>query len=76
MNVKSTNIQSIDYDRDDQRLFITFRSGRTYEYFHVPKDVFDSFIVESEKPDGSIGRLFSANVRGVYDFLEVDGNGN
>jgi len=57
----STHIARIQYNPDNARLRVEFRSGSTYEYEDVPYDVVNGFI-EAE----SAGKYFNAHVKSKY----------
>jgi DnaJ-class molecular chaperone len=40
VDVKSSNIKSVGYDKDNNLLQIEFRNGYIYEYFNIPKGIF------------------------------------
>jgi len=69
--VKSSNIQTVsftDTDKsDDGMMEITFSSGKTYRYFEVPYEVFDS-LCNAESP----GSFFAHEVKGHYEFEKVE----
>ncbi len=39
-DVKSSNIKSVGYDKDNNMLQIEFRNGYIYEYYNVPEEIF------------------------------------
>jgi hypothetical protein len=62
----STAIADIDYDKQRERLSVTFVTGRIYEYFDVPADVAASFQSAFSK-----GTFFNGYIRDRYDFREI-----
>ena len=62
-SVESTVIRAVGHTRV---LEIEFESGRVYQYFNVPEDVFDEFLSSDSK-----GRYFNAHVRGKYPYQEI-----
>ena len=61
--VDSTSIAEIGYDEDSQTLEIEFKNGSTYQYFDVPKQVFEDLLSA-----GSAGAYLAKNVKGQYRF--------
>ena len=62
----STAIADIEYDRERERLTVTFVTGRIYEYVDVPADVAASFQSVFSK-----GTFFNSYIRDRYDFREI-----
>lgn len=62
----STAIADIEYDRERERLTVTFVTGRIYEYVDVPADVAASFQSAFSK-----GTFFNSYIRDRYDFREI-----
>lgn len=60
--VTSSNIQAIGHIADQLRLFVTFKSGQTWEYAGVSADVFNQMLNAE-----SVGKFFSASIRGHYE---------
>jgi hypothetical protein len=59
---QSSNVADIGYDREARQMFITFKSGAVYQYFEVPKNVYNDlmYVVDS---GGSVGARFWDLVR-------------
>lgn len=49
-SVSSSNIAAVGYDEDTQTLQVEFNDGAVYQYFDVPKHVFDELL-----SSGSVG---------------------
>ena len=64
--VASSAIEAVGYDEDDGVLEIEFHHGGVYEYFDVPKEVYQDLLTA-----GSRGRYFHENVRGKYDYRRL-----
>ncbi|HST36372.1 MAG TPA: KTSC domain-containing protein [Allosphingosinicella sp.] len=62
----SSVIQSHHYDPEREELSITFTTGRSYVYFHVPPEAYEDF-----RDAFSKGRHFNAKIRDSYDFAEA-----
>ncbi|HEX2761556.1 MAG TPA: KTSC domain-containing protein [Rhizomicrobium sp.] len=66
--VQSTALEHVSYDEATHILRAQFRqSGRTYAYYDVPPDVYDSLIFAD-----SLGAFFNAHIRDQFDFEEVE----
>jgi hypothetical protein len=65
--VTSSNIASIGYDQSEQVLEVEFNSNSVYQYFNVPKSVFDALMKAS-----SHGSYFNSNIKnGNYKFKQI-----
>jgi KTSC domain len=64
--VSSSNIAEVGYDEQSTTLEILFLNQSIYQYFDVPKDVYDSLVSAT-----SVGQYFNANIRGEYRFAKV-----
>ena len=63
---RSSMLKAIAYDEQSKVLTITFNNGGSYEYYDVPKKVFDELIsAESE------GKYFLANVKNKFKFEKI-----
>lgn len=62
--IGSRNIRKVVWS--DNKLTITFVSGRVYEFYSVPESVFDQM-------EGSLsaGEYFDRNIKGKYEYKEV-----
>ena len=69
--VTSSNITSIAYDAEHKWLGVEFCSGSIYNYFDVPKSVYD-LLMETNRKNGSVGKVFNSNVKGIYEFVKVN----
>jgi len=61
--VDSSAISSVGYDPRREILELEFRSGAVYDYFEVPRSVYDSLMKASSK-----GRFVSRRVRDRFPF--------
>lgn len=64
--VSSSNIAAIGYDVNSQTLEIEFLNGGVYQYFDVPKHVYDDLMGA-----GSHGQYLAQNIKGIYRFSKV-----
>jgi len=62
----STAIANFEYDKQTERLTVTFVTGRIYQYVDVPGEVAASFQSASSK-----GMFFNGYIRDRYDFREL-----
>lgn len=65
-SVSSSNITSIGYDLDSETLEIEFHNGGVYQYFDVPKGVYDELM-----DAGSHGSYLASNIKGVFRYSKV-----
>ena len=64
--VTSSNIDSAGYDPSSSTLEIEFKDGRVYQYFDVPRSVFDGLLRAA-----SVGQYFHREIRGVFRYSRV-----
>ena len=64
--VTSSNITEIGYSDEHQILQLLFSSGITYQYFEVPRRVFEE-LLQAE----SIGRYVNANIKGQFRYARL-----
>jgi len=67
--VRSSNILNVGYDETTQTLQIEYLTHRVYNYFGVPKEVYEAMM---KAP--SVGKYFWANIRTQYAYGEVKTN--
>ncbi len=66
----SSTVERFRYDLETQTLEIEFKKGTVYQYFDVPKNVFEAF--ESQvNSGGSAGQYFNSNIRGCFQYARV-----
>jgi hypothetical protein len=63
IQVASSAISAIAYDRRSRTLSVRFTSGEIYDYFDVPAYVHDDFLAADSK-----GTYFARNVRDQFRF--------
>ena len=61
--VNSAAIAFVGNDERKQQLFVTFRSGRTYAYEHVPKTVYEGLMRSPSK-----GEFFNRAIKDRYNY--------
>ena len=59
--VKSSDLAEVGYDPLSSTLEIRFRTGGTYQYFNVPRQIFEGLMNASSK-----GSYFHARIRRRY----------
>lgn len=64
---RSTNIAATGYDPDTQTLAVRFKSGKTYHYKGVEREVAEG-LGQSRSP----GKFLFANIRDSYDYELLD----
>lgn len=62
----SSNIARLKYDEQQAKLYVEFRSGKTYEYTDVPYDIYNAFVSAP-----SAGKFFNSTIKGVYKEQQV-----
>jgi hypothetical protein len=65
--VTSTAILRLHHDAARDRLSVWFESGERYDYFGVPRAVYDAFVAADSK-----GRFFAEQIRDQYRFERRD----
>lgn len=64
--IDSKNIRHMRYDEETQVLTVKFVTGRTYEYYDVPPEVWERIEVN---PSG--GQAFNKEVMGKFKYKEI-----
>ena len=64
--VQSSNVVSVGYDADDGILEVEFSGGSVYEYYRVPRQVFDGLFASS-----SPGHFVATKVKDVYQYRRI-----
>lgn len=59
--VSSSNLASIGYDPQSEKLEVEFKNQTIYEYYNVPQVIYDQLMAAS-----SHGVYFNANIRNVF----------
>lgn len=63
---KSSNIQAIDYNEDEQTLDVEFKGGAVYRYLDVPNDIPHLMLAAA-----SAGKFFMQNIKPNYEFEKL-----
>jgi len=64
--VESSNIAAVGHDPDTNRMVVQFKNGGLYEYPDVPVSEYQ-LLMSAE----SVGRYYSANIRGKYEGRKI-----
>ncbi|WP_321336479.1 KTSC domain-containing protein [uncultured Cohaesibacter sp.] len=64
--VDSSNVRAVGYDDESNTLQVEFNNGSLYQYFDVPRYIFDG-LIEADSPGGFLHQ----NVKGVYRYSRV-----
>jgi hypothetical protein len=64
--VSSSNLSRVRYDENSSTLEIEFQGGRIYQYFDVPKNIFDGLLTA-----GSHGQFFHEQIKGHFRYSRV-----
>lgn len=64
--VASSNVISIGYDEEASVLDVEYSSGGVYQYFNVPKHIYESLI-----SSGSIGAYLHRNIKNKFSYSRI-----
>lgn len=65
--VASSNIAAVGYDPEKQILEVEFVNGGVYQYFNVPREIYDNLL-----SSGSVGKYFQDNIKGqAFTFSKI-----
>ena len=64
--VSSSNLSEIGYDDPTHTMEVCFKNGRTYQYFDVPRNVYEE-LRAAESPGGYL----SSEVKGRFRYARV-----
>ena len=70
INPDSSWICSFDYDKDDKILTMVTRTGREYQYYDVPVDLWDDLCAVHEDGE-SVGTFYNEWIKGQFESQEV-----
>ena len=65
-SVESSNLASVGYDKENQILEVQFNHGGVYQYFEVPKNVYEALMNA-----GSHGKYFVHNIMDDYEYQKM-----
>lgn len=61
VTLNSSALATADYWEDTERLRVTFRNGRSYDHYNVPKGIFEAL-----RDAPSAGTYYNAAIKGIY----------
>ena len=61
-NIGSSLIETAGYDQQKKEMVVKFKTGGTYIYSQIPRDLFNAFL-DAESP----GKFFHSNIRHKFD---------
>lgn len=64
--VDSSNVESVGYDEGSSTLQVSFKKGGMYQYFDVPKDVFEAL-----RDASSVGGYLASHIKGRFRYSRV-----
>lgn len=64
--VQSSNVAEVGYDEASQTLEVLFHSGSVYQYFDVPRPVYQALLGSP-----SVGRFLNEQIKGSYRYARV-----
>lgn len=68
--VESSTIKSVGYDREAKALEIEFSSGRLYQYYDVPDEIYNEFTLAPSK-----GSFFHGKIKNQgFPFKRIEVN--
>lgn len=67
VQVMSSDLASVGYDKETQVLEIEFRNGTIYQYFNIPESIYSGLMSAS-----SHGRYFAAYIKkGGFSYKQI-----
>lgn len=64
--IESSSLASVGYDPKRRQLEVEFRTGHVYDYFEVPRSVYEGL-----RAAASAGRFFTSSVRNRFRYRKV-----
>lgn len=65
-SVPSSCLKAAGYDYETETLYIQFTSGKTYEYYNVPKNVYDEMMTALSR-----GNYLATRIANAYNYSEI-----
>jgi len=66
ISVESSNVARVGYDNDAQTLHVEFKNGNAYQYFDVPRHIFEGILNA-----GSAGQYLNQVIKGSFRYARV-----
>ena len=63
---ESSTMSGFGYDEQSQILTVEFKNGGRYNYFDVPRDLFDRMVAADSR-----GQFLTQNVKGMYRYARA-----
>lgn len=63
ISVNSSLLASISYEADSATLHLEFRDGAAYQYFRVPRAIYEGLLLATSK-----GAYFNRRIRGAFRY--------
>lgn len=62
----SSTVQRIEYNQNLHKMYVTFITGKKYEYIDIPVETWDHAIKAT-----SIGSFINNSIKGKYQFKQI-----
>ncbi|MGE0903279.1 KTSC domain-containing protein [Dehalococcoides mccartyi] len=66
VDVSSSNLARVRYSENTSTLEIEFQGGRVYQYFDVPKTIYEALLQADSK-----GLFFNTQIKGQFRYARV-----
>ena len=66
VDVNSSNLARVRYAENTSTLEIEFQGGRVYQYFDVPKTIFEALLQADSR-----GQFFNTQIKGQFRYARV-----
>lgn len=67
IEVNSSNIARVGFDKDTSSLFLEYKGGNLYVYSDVSLDIYNKLMSAD-----SVGRFVNEEIKGTYDFVKAE----
>lgn len=64
--VASSNVVSIGYDEPTQTLEVEFKDGAIYQYYNIPKNIYDELMAAPSK-----GQFLAYQIKNAFPYSRV-----
>jgi hypothetical protein len=64
--VPSSCLKAVGYDYETETLYVQFTNGKIYEYYNVPKNVYDEMMTALSR-----GNYLATRIAKAYNYSEV-----
>jgi len=66
VDVDSSNVKRVGYSDDNELLVVEYKNNTTYQYYNVPRGIYDSLITATSK-----GSFISQHIKGKFEFKKI-----